>query len=93
LVISSSRAYGKLPSTKEKLSAMADEVYVKAMEAGQFSAAVATIREIGVLTGRRIERSERGQPGEFDNVSTEQRLAELHNLGYTVDAPPSQAVN
>jgi hypothetical protein len=30
---------------------MAEEVYVKAMEVGQFSAAVAAIRELGVLTG------------------------------------------
>jgi phage terminase small subunit len=39
-----------------------------AMEAGQFSAAVAATKEIGVLTGIRIERSERGMPGEFDWV-------------------------
>jgi hypothetical protein len=39
---------------------------VAAMEAGQFSAAVAATKEIGVLTGIRIERSERGMPGEFD---------------------------
>ena len=37
-----------------------------AMKAGQYSAAVAATKEIGVLTGIRIERSERGQPGEFD---------------------------
>jgi hypothetical protein len=36
------------------------------MEARQFSAAVAATKEIGVLTGHRIERSERGMPGEFD---------------------------
>jgi hypothetical protein len=36
------------------------------MEAGQISAAVAALKEIGVLSGIRIERSERGAPGEFD---------------------------
>jgi len=36
------------------------------MEARQFSAAVAATKEIGVLSGIRIERSERGMPGEFD---------------------------
>ena len=34
--------------------------------AGQFSAAVAATKEIAVLLGIRIERSERGGPGEFD---------------------------
>jgi len=66
-------------------------------EAGvQFSAAVAAIREIGVLTGLRIERSERGHPGEFAEVPTEQLIAELRDLGITVtvdDAPPSNAMN
>jgi hypothetical protein len=38
------------------------------MEAGQISAAVAATKEIGILTGLRIERSERGAPGEFDWV-------------------------
>jgi hypothetical protein len=38
------------------------------MEAGQYSAAVAAAKEIAVLLGIRIERSERGGPGEFDWV-------------------------
>jgi hypothetical protein len=33
--------------TKEKLIEMAEEVYLKAKEAGQFSAAIGTVREIG----------------------------------------------
>ena len=37
-----------------------------AMEAGQYAAAVAAVREKGVLSGKRVERSERGQPGEFE---------------------------
>ena len=54
---------------------------VAAMEAGQFSAAVAAAKEIGVLSGIRIERSERGQPGEFEwldklNVEELRLLAE-----------------
>jgi len=65
------------------------------MEAGQFAAAVAAIREIGVLTGLRIERSERGGPHEFSEMTTEQLVAELRGLGITVefDAPPSNAMN
>jgi hypothetical protein len=33
---------------------------------GQFSAAVAAIKEKGVLSGKRVERTERGAPGEFE---------------------------
>ena len=36
------------------------------MEAGQYSAAVAAIKEKDILSGKRVERSERGSPGEFD---------------------------
>jgi hypothetical protein len=46
------------------------------MEARQFSAAIAAIKEIGVLTGFRIERRERGSPGEFEEMSTEQLVSE-----------------
>jgi hypothetical protein len=81
---------------------MAEEVYVKAMEVGQFSAAVAAIRELGVLTGLRIERRENGAPFEFTERTTEELIGELRELGYDVrdlgvpvegDVPPSQAVN
>jgi hypothetical protein len=33
---------------------------------GQLSAAIAAIKEKGVLTGKRIERGEVGGPGEFE---------------------------
>jgi hypothetical protein len=49
-----------------------------------------------ILTGLRIERSERGQPGEFDGMTNEQLLTELRGLGINVtldDEPPSSAVN
>jgi hypothetical protein len=36
------------------------------MEARQFSAAIAAIKQIVILSGIRIERSERGAPGEFE---------------------------
>jgi phage terminase small subunit len=43
-----------------------EEARQAAMEAGQYSAAVSAAKEIAVLLGIRIERSERGAPGEFD---------------------------
>jgi hypothetical protein len=41
----------------------------RAIESGQLSAAVAAIKEKGVLTGQRIERKEIGAPGEFDPLT------------------------
>jgi len=52
--------------TRQGLIEMAEEIRTKAIAAGQLSAAVAATKEIGVLAGIRIERSERGAPGEFD---------------------------
>jgi phage terminase small subunit len=54
--------------TRQGLIAKAEEIRDAAMAANQFSAATAALKEIGVLSGIRIERSERGQPGEFDWV-------------------------
>jgi hypothetical protein len=52
--------------TRQSLIEKVEAARLAAMEAGQFSAAVAATKEIGVLSGIRIERSERGQPGEFE---------------------------
>jgi hypothetical protein len=41
---------------------------MQARKDGQNAAAVAALKELGVLSGIRIERSERGAPGEFDWV-------------------------
>jgi hypothetical protein len=42
-----------------------------AIENGQLSAKITAIKEKGVLSGKRIERSEIGGPGEFDSLSDE----------------------
>jgi phage terminase small subunit len=52
--------------TRQSLIEMAKDVYVQAKQSGQSAAAVAALKEIGVLSGIRIERSERGSPGQFD---------------------------
>ena len=52
--------------TRQSLIEKAQEICARAIEAGQLSAATAAVKEIGVLSGIRIERSERGQPGEFE---------------------------
>jgi hypothetical protein len=42
------------------------------MLAGQFNAAISALKELGVLSGKRIERAERDQPSEFDRMSDEE---------------------
>ena len=65
-------------------AAAVGSVRVQAMENRQLSAAIAAIKEIGVLSGLRIERREWGWPGEFAEVSTEQLVSELRDLGIEV---------
>jgi hypothetical protein len=47
--------------TKERLIEWADEIRREACARGQYSAAIAALKEIGLLTGLRIERSQRGR--------------------------------
>src|SRR5262249_28811124 len=56
----------RAPITRQGLIQMAEEIRQGAIAAGQWAAAVAATKEIGVLAGIRVERSERGAPGEFD---------------------------
>ena len=46
--------------------ALPEQARLSAMESGRYSAAVAAIKEKGILSGKRVERCERGSPGEFD---------------------------
>jgi phage terminase small subunit len=54
--------------TRQSLIAKAEAIYVQAKEAGQTAAAIAALKEIGVLSGIRIERRESGAPGEFEAI-------------------------
>lgn len=58
--------------TVESLLLEAEEVRAKALEAGQFSAAISAIKEKGVLSGKRIERSEAGKPGDFSRMADDE---------------------
>jgi hypothetical protein len=72
--------------TAESLIKEAEAVRVRAMESGQLNAAVAAIKEKGVLSGKRGERSEVGGPGQFDHLTDEELHAEIQRelteLGY-----------
>jgi hypothetical protein len=62
----------KLEITLAVLIERADQIFKRAMAAGQFNAAISALKELGVLSGKRVERSERGEPGEFDHLSDEE---------------------
>jgi phage terminase small subunit len=63
--------------TVESLIEQAQQVRASAMESKQLSAAVAAIKEVGVLSGVRVERKEVGAPGEFETMSDAELLAAL----------------
>jgi hypothetical protein len=62
----------KLEIALSLLIERADQIFKQAMAAGRFNAAISALKELGVLSGKRIERSERGEPGEFDHMSDEE---------------------
>jgi len=61
--------------TTESLIAECEEARLMAIELKQPQSILAAIKEKGVLSGKRIERSETGEPGEFEGMN-EQELAE-----------------
>lgn len=70
--------------TTESLIQASEEVRQLAIADGQYNAAVSAIREMGVLSGKRVERTETGGPGDFARLDDkafaermEQRLAQL----------------
>jgi hypothetical protein len=58
--------------TPESLMEQAQAILEQAMKSGQLSAAVSALKEKGILSGKRIERSEVGGPGEFEQMSDEE---------------------
>jgi hypothetical protein len=51
--------------TRDSLVEDCKRVQRLAENANQLAVSMAAVKEIGILTGKRIERSERGAPGEF----------------------------
>lgn len=58
--------------TVASLVARADELRALAIKESQISAGVAAVKEIGILTGLRIDRREVGAPGEFERLSDDE---------------------
>lgn len=68
----------------------AEEIRVSAMENCQLGAAIAAVREKGILSGKRVQRTEVGLPGEFDHLSDAELIANLQEeaaeIGILIDA-------
>jgi hypothetical protein len=52
-------------------------LYRTAKAAGQIRDARESLKELGVLSGKRVERSEHGEPGEFERMSDEEVWKDL----------------
>ena len=60
----------KMEITQESLIAEAEEIRELAIRDKQYNAALGAVKEKGILSGKRVEKSEQGQPGDFfDNLS------------------------
>ena len=85
------RVGARLEITAELLMGQLEEVRDLAVKAGQHSAAVAAMKEIAVLAGVRIERSERTLRAEAPNeLSDDVLLLELSSARTMLALPPPE---
>jgi hypothetical protein len=67
--------------TVESLIREAEQARLSAMQAGQYS------EEKGILSGKRVERSERGSPGDFEWIEN----ASAEELQALIDGEPDSS--
>jgi hypothetical protein len=67
----------KLNITLEWLVEENLQLYRLARASGQIRDARESLKELGVLSGKRVECSERGEPGEFERMSDEELWKDL----------------
>jgi hypothetical protein len=81
----------KLEITLSLLMEETLSTYRLAKAAGQYGPAATLLKELGVLSGKRVERSERGDPGEFDHMTDAELRAAVTKqaiaMGFT---PPGE---
>jgi phage terminase small subunit len=59
----------KMEITQESLIAEAEEIRELAIRDKQYNAALGAVKEKGILSGKRVERTEAGEPGDFDTMN------------------------
>jgi hypothetical protein len=65
----------------------ANEIRGLAIRDKQYSAAVGAVKEMGILTGLRIDRREVGSPGEFDRLSDDELMQLIEGSVELVELP------
>lgn len=79
----------RMEITAESLIDEVDEIKALAIDAGHYAVALNAVREKGILSGKRIERSEQGLPGEFaavaDDVLMDDLRSEAAQLGISIE--------
>src|SRR4051794_1572582 len=78
--------------TIASLVAAADEIRGLAVRDKQYSAAVGAVKEMGILSGVRIDRREVGSPGEFDRLSDEELMQLIEGKVELVPLPGEEVV-
>src|SRR4051794_12286066 len=76
--------------TIASLVAAADEIRGLAVRDKQYSAAVGAVKEIGILSGLRIDRREVGSPGEFDRLSDAELMKLIEGSVELVELPDEE---
>ena len=66
------RSAARVEVSVQSLMEEAEEARTEAMKLGQIAAAVAAIKEKGILSGKRIERGELGKPGDYDRLTDDE---------------------
>src|SRR5204863_7727703 len=70
----------------------ADEIRGLAIRDKQYSAAVGAVKEMGILSGLRIDRREVGSPGEFDRLSDDELMQLIEGKVELVALPDEEVV-
>src|SRR4051794_2967742 len=73
--------------TIASLVSAADEIRGLAVRDKQYSAAVGAVKEMGILSGVRIDRREVGSPGEFDRLSDAELMKLIEGSVELVELP------
>jgi len=78
--------------TIASLISAADEIRGLAVRDKQYSAAVGAVKEMGILSGVRIDRREVGSPGEFDRLSDDELMQLIEGKVELVALPDEEVV-
>jgi hypothetical protein len=76
----------------QAMMARLDRIMTTAEAAGQYTAAVAASKELAILAGIRIERSERGSPHEFADLSDADLIRELRDMGVRIEMDDGKTI-